>query len=224
MREEQWKDIPGYEGQYQASTEGRIRSLRVLKGHVTTGTGYLAVVLTGQERFAVHTLIARTFIGPAPLGFTVNHIDSERVNNRPDNLEYLTQQDNNCHAFRTGNRKLYFTDAQMDQIADWFFRDQRSATGIAKEFLPEKFSPQQFRGMMKKVRSVLEIWRASQRPPLMRNPYEHKLDLEKARKIRQLYAAGNVTQRELGKMFDVHMAHISRVVSGQLWSDGENQS
>lgn len=85
---ELWKDIPGYEGKYQASTEGRIRSLsrplrgrnkygeftRMMAGRVLRPSGqakdpHLYVRLGhGANGSPVHQLVARTFLGPRPPG------------------------------------------------------------------------------------------------------------------------------------------------------------
>jgi len=216
MSDEIWLDIPGFEGSYQASNHGRIRSLKVLKLPLSSGTGYPVVTLTGQRKRHVHVLVARTFIGPRPSGLEVNHKNSNRQDVRPENLEYVTRSENNHHAFRMGNRKLYFTEAQMDAIADMFFVEGISNTDIAKSFLPSGHTIQQLRQMRRRVRSVMEIWRASKRPKGTRNPYEHKLSEDQAEHMRKLYEAG-AKQSELAKLFGCHPAHVSRVVRGEIW-------
>lgn len=221
MDEEIWKDIPGYEGRYQASTHGNIRSLRLLKPQITTGTGYPAVGLD-QERFAVHTLVARTFIGPQPAHLCVNHLDSNRTNNRTVNLEYVTTRENLHHSFRAGNRKLYFTNHQMDRIARMFFEEGRSVSDIARQFVTHRGSEKEFKARRKQVLSVCTIWRFSQRPAgWTRGPYQRKLDYEKAAQIRQMYATG-VTQTQIAKVFGCHPAHVSRVVGGLMWNPVDN--
>lgn len=103
---ESWKDIPEYEGLYQASSEGRVRSLnkhgadgRFIKGGVMSpsisGNGYLSIGLRkqGKRRFySVHRLIAESFIGPSEL--QVDHKDGDRLNNKVENLQYLTPRAN----------------------------------------------------------------------------------------------------------------------------------
>jgi hypothetical protein len=217
---EEWKDIPGYEGFYQASTLGRIRSLRVLKGSPSQGTRYLAVRV-GDGRGVtshVHALVARAFHGPRPLGLQVNHIDGDRTNNSPDNLEYLSVKGNSHHAFKIGNRKHYFTDQQMDEIAKWFFEDGMSATDIARKLAPEP-TLESMRRVRKKIRSVTTIWRASARTAGKKNPHEDKLTMDSARKIREIYAAGGIKQSQLALMFNCHPAHISRVVNNLMWPE-----
>ena len=101
---EQWKPIAGYEGLYEVSNLGRVRSLnyhregrtKILKpGRV--GGGYLMVVLCkdGKVRcMKVHRLVASAFL-PNPLGLeTVNHIDEDKTNNDVSNLEWMSRTDN----------------------------------------------------------------------------------------------------------------------------------
>lgn len=118
--EEIWKDIPGYENWYQASSRGRIRSLnreiiksngwkqlwpgRILRPSVSTNK-YLMVVLTkmGVRRsYTVHRLIISSFIENVDFKIDVNHIDSNKMNNSIDNLEYATRSENMRHAYSSG--------------------------------------------------------------------------------------------------------------------------
>lgn len=123
---ETWKDIPGYEGIYQASSYGNIRTcegkttsnkrykVRHWKSRVLRGKGNNAK--TGRrvtlwkdgvgKDWLVARLVAITFLGAPPEGYTVNHIDGNRFNNRIDNLEWLSLADNIRHGFATG---LYHT-------------------------------------------------------------------------------------------------------------------
>lgn len=121
-----WKDIPGFEGYYQASNLGRIRSLdrsravmsrwqkhieKKHKGKVLdfskkiSGSGYYNVVLSinGLKYYkTVHRLIAMTFKGDGD-GLQVNHIDENKLNNKVDNLEWVTGSQNKIHSIHRGN-------------------------------------------------------------------------------------------------------------------------
>jgi hypothetical protein len=127
---EMWKDIPQYEGIYQASTFGNIRTVegkttsnkrhatrhwksRILKGR---GDNYqtgkrVSLWKNGQAKdWLVARLVAITFLGVPPDGFTVNHKDGNRFNNAVDNLEWLSIGDNIRHGFETG---LYSTQKSI---------------------------------------------------------------------------------------------------------------
>jgi len=113
---EEWRDIPGYEGFYQVSSMGRVKSLHSYKGEtgrilktwfVGYKRGYEATTLTQEgihKRVYIHDLVASAFIGKNPGGYTCNHKDGVKKNNKPDNLEYCTQADNNLHSFRVLKR------------------------------------------------------------------------------------------------------------------------
>ena len=125
-----WKDIKDYEGLYQVSDEGLVRSLdryivwktnfkrfqkgRVLKSECCKSTGYLYVNLNKNNKAkhcTVHRLVAQAFI-PNPDNLPhVNHKDEDRTNNRADNLEWITNEDNlkYSNAWKKGakNRRDY---------------------------------------------------------------------------------------------------------------------
>lgn len=106
------KSIEGYEGYYSASDEGFIvndRTGRVLKPDncrdAKYKNPYLRVTLSRgnvQKRFALHRLIAMTFIPNPENKEEVNHLDGDRWNNTKDNLEWATQEENLKHQQETG--------------------------------------------------------------------------------------------------------------------------
>ena len=98
-----WRNIPGYEGLYQASSLGNIKSLyrfvkcvhggrrsvpeRILKPGRFCKAGHVSVTLgKGTNGKPVHQLIALTFIGPRPKGADTRHLNGDPTNNRLDNL------------------------------------------------------------------------------------------------------------------------------------------
>lgn len=110
--QEIWKDIPNYEGIYQISNHGRIRSNNpgnkrfhnktdhILKAHVSN-TGYCQVTLykdgVKRRKYTVHKLVATMFI-PNPDNLPcVNHKDENKLNNHVDNLEWCTYAYNNAY-------------------------------------------------------------------------------------------------------------------------------
>lgn len=107
-----WRDIKGYDGLYQVSNEGRVKSVdrvietsngkRLYKGRIITPyekkNGYYTVDLYNKgkkEKKFVHKLVGDTFI-PNPHKYTVvDHIDGDKQNNNIENLRWCTQQQNN---------------------------------------------------------------------------------------------------------------------------------
>ena len=107
-----WKDVVGWEGVYQVSSHGRMKSVaRFVNGKngsqrplpekiltpLITGHGYENIVTSRHQKrgtLVIHVAVAEHFIGPRPLGFVVDHIDMNKRNNRADNLRYCTNADN----------------------------------------------------------------------------------------------------------------------------------
>lgn len=114
--EEVWAPIPEYEGLYEASNLGRVRSLprnttrgRILKQHISSTNGYCYVSLSKENKQVtarVHKLVWEAFTQTVTYGFdkfkTLNHIDGDKTNNAFDNLEMVTQSENQIHAIKMG--------------------------------------------------------------------------------------------------------------------------
>jgi len=112
---EEWRDIPGYEGLYQVSNLGRVKSLartvsnghksnrfmkeRILKPGLMGYTGYYSVSLSSKT-FTVHRLVAKVFkLNPDNLP-EVNHIDQDKTNNQESNIEWVSCKENTTHGVR----------------------------------------------------------------------------------------------------------------------------
>lgn len=150
--DEIWRDIPGYEGRYQASTLGRIRSLdryvrcgiggagvRLHKGRILSpGVGgsdpYQRVKLGADApNTTVHGLVAAAFLGPRPTGHEVLHLDGDPLNNRVSNLTYGLRAEKVPIAYRGGRAWKILT---LEQIQDIRRRSEAGERGtdLAKEY------------------------------------------------------------------------------------------
>lgn len=122
MIEEVWRDIKNYEGLYQVSNIGRVKSLkrkgrrkeRILKLFYS-GAGYLNVCLSdgirGQKWYYIHRLVGETFL-PKPEGKDdINHKDEDKTNNSIWNLEWVSRKEN-CN-FGTRNERIAKANSKL---------------------------------------------------------------------------------------------------------------
>jgi len=116
---EVWKAVPGYDGFYEVSSAGQVRSVKrslvchgtsklgkqylrtqVFEERILSPTlkhGYKVVTLckhSSMKSFCVHVLVARAFIGEKPIGTEVCHGNGDRKDNRAENLRYATRKEN----------------------------------------------------------------------------------------------------------------------------------
>lgn len=150
---EEWRDIPGYEGSYQASTLGRVRSLtrvvelnndwadtrwqygKVLKpaagSYLKDGTRdpRLSVVLRkyGKSKtMRVHVLVALSFLGERPEHHDVAHNNGDNTDNRLVNLRYATRSENELDKFVHGTRAIRDECAEGHKLAGDNLRVEKS--------------------------------------------------------------------------------------------------
>lgn len=116
MTDENWRPIAGYEGIYEISDNGQVKSLvtrwpsinnRILKHNKTTGGYHCLCLYKNKKRtsFLVHRLVALAFLAPCLSAHCVNHKDGNKDNNAVENLEWVTPLDNVLHALKKGFRK-----------------------------------------------------------------------------------------------------------------------
>lgn len=171
---EEWKPIPGYEGLYDASNLGRIRShpgrigkdwrggerhwktshIFKPKHHSTRGDYKVTLVKDGKEKDCfVARLVALTWVGiPADGEMTVNHINGNFLDNRAENLEWLSRGDNLRHGYKiglfraicrnvklkdsSGNEMLFYSMQEASRYLGWSgsYLKQRLRRGFPNAF------------------------------------------------------------------------------------------
>lgn len=97
---EEWRDIEGYEGKYQVSNLGRVKSLnynrtgkeKILQLSLCPN-GYYEFK-TYKNRWLIHRLVYETFVGSIPKGMQINHINEAKTDNRLCNLNLMTPKEN----------------------------------------------------------------------------------------------------------------------------------
>lgn len=150
-RNEVWLPVVGFEGSYEVSSLGRVRSMdrvvwcsgpvkgtypslkkgRLLAPGRMNELGHLSVALGKGNSQCVHTLVAAAFHGPRPTGLDVCHRDGDAGNNREGNVYYGTRSANNRDITLHGRRKL--TVAQVHAAR------ARHAAGETKAALARAF-------------------------------------------------------------------------------------
>lgn len=139
---EKWKDVKGYEGLYQVSNLGRVKSLpkklwngrgyytrkeKILKQLKSqSGNGYYFVQLYKNKKgkpTSVHKLVAIAFLNHEPNGYelVVDHIDNDKFNNKADNLQLITARQNSSKDSRGTSKYVGVT---------WHSRDKRWQSSI----------------------------------------------------------------------------------------------
>lgn len=126
MSEEEWRDIPGYEGYYQVSNLGQVRSMdrvityrdgrvraskgKKLKSRPSKAGGYPLVTLSRSSSTTscyIHRLVLEAFVGPAPTGMECRHLDGNPENNSVENLKWGTRYENIHDQIRHGTHNKF---------------------------------------------------------------------------------------------------------------------
>jgi hypothetical protein len=154
---EEWISVPSYEGLYDVSNLGRVRSLRfrrkfadtlrenplIMKGSINSN-GYAQVQLSndsGKKTVLVQKLVLTAFVGPRPSGYEAAHLDGNRVNNHLSNLKWCTKKENVSHLKKHGtvlygakNPMTRLTEKQVIDIRKTYSVGNCSIKKLAKKY------------------------------------------------------------------------------------------
>lgn len=144
---EEFADIPGYEGHYQISNLGNVRSIKkapfIILKPMTATNGYLVACLWlhgKQRKLLIHRLVANSFLDN-PNGYPeINHIDEDKTNNCVDNLEWCTHLYNmNYGAIKQkisdGNKGKKLSEAHRAKMARSSSQHRWVNDGVSEKFV-----------------------------------------------------------------------------------------
>ena len=215
---EEWRDIEGYDGKYQISNYGRVKSFKQKHRILTPSLdnqGYLryGLKLRGKEkRFTAHRLVAEAFLPNPDNKSDVNHIDGIKWNSCVSNLEWVTRSENIKHAHDTGlnvaphaenhpcakltNEQAVYVRENPDgltihQLATKFGISTRGISGIQRG--------ETYRCVGGKIRTEKPV-------------HFFKLSPELDEKIYCLYQTGEYSRRQLAEKFGASESAISYII------------
>jgi hypothetical protein len=243
MEQEIWKPVVGYEGRYEVSNLGRVKSLtityrnkanrvctyvgRLLRGTVNRD-GYRLVNLKPKGPKQVHSVVCEAFIGPRPSkDHEVNHKNFDRTDNRATNLEWVLHTENVRHSVNAGRMKAMngkkASNIKLTPETALAIRAALEAGVESREDIAARFGCG--------VPTVGEISLGKQwligAPRLdarktANNPWKHesrrrKLTPEQVASIRSERAAG-VPARDLAAKYSVAKDTVYQILRGESWA------
>lgn len=147
-----WRPIPKLEESFEVSNFSRVRNKNTgtILSPQKTGSKYLFFMLYDKKtkirvKKYLHRLVALCFVPNPYMCDEVNHIDGDKMNNKADNLEWVTPAQNQQHAIRTGLRNTYFkvgdtngeknpsaklTWQKVDEIRAWYAKKYRTTKDL----------------------------------------------------------------------------------------------
>ena len=196
------------------SDHGRVWSIPFsrLRDPARSKNGYLLVsssAATDGANFLVHRLVAAAFVPGHFEGTQVNHKDGNKENNHYLNLEWVTQAENNRHAFATGLRDTKLSAEDIERLKQVATASERRLTDIAAEF---GVSPQ-YVGQLLKGKH-----RAQEATDLSHRPLRGKLSEQEARSlIEELRSGQAISVIDLAAKYGVSPANVSNIIAGRTW-------
>lgn len=236
----EWRPIKGYEGIYEVSEYGQIKSLgrrnargtlireRILKPWMDR-LGYVYATLsddTRKKRFPCHRLVAQAFIGDCPDNMEVNHKDGNKLNNHHSNLEYVTHHENMLHSWRELNRiatvargsksaQAKLSEGDIEEIRRLYHDEKLSQRTLGKMYRVSSVAIGQIIRRKSWVHIETEYGNTGRDNKRADNP-NAKLGEADVETIRDLHRQG-YRQVDLAKMYGVTQPAISHIIRGKSW-------
>lgn len=154
---EVWKDVSGYEGRYEISNLGRVRSLKCVAGkkglvdrespravrHSLYSNGYPFVTLSAYgatKQIMVHRLVAMTFLGEIPKGMEVHHINHDKADARLENLQLVSRLENVRAAMEYGVFRPQGQGNCNAKLTEEQVREIRSIEGVTGREIARRYN------------------------------------------------------------------------------------
>lgn len=222
QNEERWTQIEGWP--YEISTHGRVRRMpgpNSPSGRILKPSVYARVRMCDRGRNVqqlAHVLVAKAFLGPMPTPQhdQVNHKDGDTLNNRFENLEWVTRRENQLHAIHEGlsaghgedHPRAKLTNAQVSEIRRTYTGALGEQTAIAKKYGVSQM-------LISKI-ITRAIWDHldDDDPSNVRSATRAKLTDEQNAKIRGRYTGKRGEQAALAREYGVTPTQISRILKG----------
>lgn len=160
---EKWKNILGFDGNYQISNYGNVKSFInniILKPGIASKRnnkqGYKVVNLKGKLYY-IHRLVAEAFIPNIANKPQINHIDGNKLNNKVDNLEWCTNSENIKHAYKIGLKEYKEEKISLNQ-KEWHREfGKRYAATKENNVFKEKWFRDKYKDKILKYKKVEQL-------------------------------------------------------------------
>jgi len=239
MKEEKWLPVVGYEGLYEVSNLGRVRSLdrvvdrgghpfdlrgRTLKPQIRFGYAIVGLYTSEHSvlRLRIHRLVALAFLGSPPdPESVVNHRDFDKLNNTPANLEYCSNVDNLKYSHAAGRFTMAggrSTRTGSPEVLSEVLRlldENELGGGVIEAQLGLR------KGLVTRVRTgrMAGTPRRKTATGLTCAGRRTKMTPEAILNVFNEYHAGGVTQRELAEKYGLSRSFVSAITLKNTWRD-----
>ena len=239
-KEEIWKDIDGYEGIYQVSNMGQVRSCdryvsirnnhkRLIKGILlrqrkNARHGYCDVKLCLNSIYhtvMVHKLVANAFLNCCDKSLEINHIDGNKQNNAVYNLEFVTRKENIHHAIRIGLTKIgaescraVYSKSEINLMRTMW----KSGVKRSEICLKFKISASRLSSILLNKRYKDDQWGAEIKSPQFACMFRKVLTKEIAVAVRRSYMSG-IKWNDIISQFKISQTQMLKIIRNEIFPD-----